>query len=291
MMGSLLPPTAVIAGPQLVSRSCDFTLDASKSFDAGSNTSQLVFDWSCKLEYPTGIPDACAFLSNFADGNSSREDGWGVSGRLFHVASGQLTAGLYLFSVSVSRFHGASDDDTGTATFYLQVDEGDVPPIQVKSPWEDMERVSVSSEMGAPLVSAVVRGSPRLGCSVPEEWAWQWVLVQLASSEPLVLAALSSQESRTTSKVEELFRLSTSDLRGQLLVPGQAYKYALLQADEPFSMALVLEALGAPQVGAYNFSNYTAFLDQLTTAVSSGGLPIHTLALANVSVAALTPAF
>ena len=216
------PPVAVVAGPREVAGACAFVLDASGSSDPSlpaTAAPDFDFAWSC--EPATKSDPRCKDLSNFVvQGAATRTDGLGSAGRTLRVAGGQLSAGRYRFRVRVTRRGDTGQNRQGAAAYEVQVKDGAPPPITVEATWQSLEPVSVQARLESAVAS--IQGSD--GCPVPDSHTWQWVLVDAQSSS---VVALSSVTQRTDGGSS--VRVSSSDFRGDLLAPGEAYSYALFR--------------------------------------------------------------
>lgn len=237
------PPMVRIVGPSAVSDACAFSLDASGSFDpsVAGTTADLAFAWSCTT---ASANYDCSQLPNFAASATSTTSQLAVAG-------GQLQEGLYNFSVQVSRAGGGASE----LLWQVEVSAGALPPVAIAVPWGSGE--AVSTQVGGQLTnpSATVQGGE--GCSVPSTWAWKFILLE--DGPDLIQAFLNTTSTAQT----DLLTLTTADFRGDAMVPGKSYAYAVLQTsteEEMISLQLARPenlnqalALGAKAVKSLPF--------------------------------------
>lgn len=289
-IGRLPPPRAIILGPNAFSRYCDFVLRAKLFNDVnGTGHSDVSLEWSCALESPAGSPDLCKSLNNFATENARKTDGHGIAGQTFRVSGGQLSAGLYQVSLTIARRSGSGNS---TVVFALQVLEDGAPPVNVDSPWEDMQRLSTSSEVERPEVVARMIVSPRPACSLPAQLDFQWVLVHLRDAGPLVISSIHSETLRRTSGTGESLEIIATDFDRSQLVSGGSYRYALFSAEDPSIMMIIKAALASLDLGQ-NTSNHSAIAEILNDhREKNGGVETNVLLELNrTAFFAWTPAF
>ncbi|CAK9013480.1 unnamed protein product [Durusdinium trenchii] len=212
------PPVVRILGPSSVSDACSFSFDASGSYDpalAPGTTSNLAFAWSCATHSSSFD---CSQLSSLAG-----------AGAQLAVEGGALQEGLYNFAVEVSRSGGGASVEV----WQLEVSNGALPAVAINVPWGNNEAVStqVGGQLASP--SATVQGGP--GCTVPSTWAWSFLLLE-DNGQDGVLAFLNTSSSRQGDSLT----IGTSEWRGDLLIPGAKYLYAVLQTPtEEEMLALV----------------------------------------------------
>ncbi|CAJ1386495.1 unnamed protein product [Effrenium voratum] len=201
-------PTAVISGPTRVSAVCGFNLSAADSYDASARvqpSTELEYFWSCVegdfFENATDMGMSC---------DNMTED-WSDSPEL-HLESGFLAEGSHTFTLQVRR---RGEEAVSEAMHVVHVSSHPQPLVVLKVPWTFGGPVSVARHSG--LVRALVSDS----CLIPN-WNWQWVLTR----NDVVLALLN------TSVLEQPLsagqEVVTSEFRGDLLVPGWSYEYALV---------------------------------------------------------------
>lgn len=298
IVGSVLPPAALVRGPRVVSRTCGFALRAEVVSVHAALPSMLLFRWTCTLVSPVGFPAACLVLPNYA--NASKTDGSGLEGDVLSIPGGQLMAGLYSFSMTVRRQEVSGGFSESTATRSVQL-LGDVvrprvPPVVVFSPWEDRERVSVSTEMGIPEVVAAFEAVVSTTCSIPNTMNLQWVLVHLKISDPLIVAGLASVVLRESSNGKDNLNVSTTELPGQRMLPGELYKFALVRADDAMMLSVLFDFLGSEPPEPFNATASAPLFKELDSEVQDSfgeikGLPTTALGYLSASVIEWSPAF
>eukprot|EP00913_Durusdinium_trenchii_P028881 g27079.t1 len=150
------PPVVRLVAPSSVSTECNFGLNASSSFDPSlppGTFADLAYRWSCvdQAGGDCGLP--------------------GSTGAQLDITGNQLDAGMYNFSVQVSR--GAN---VAEALWQLQVSSGNRSvPVAFAMPFSSGEAVSTQVGLrGA--VRAYVQTST--GCFVPDGWAWSFALAE-----------------------------------------------------------------------------------------------------------------
>ena len=109
-----------------------------------------------------------------------------------------------------------------------------------------MEPTSVQARLESAVAS--IQGSD--SCPIPDSHTWQWVLVDAQSSSVVELSSVTQRTDGGSS-----VRVSSSDFRGDLLAPGEAYSYALFrttpaQAGVSVATSAPLLADGAPSSGS-----------------------------------------
>ncbi|CAK9031325.1 Galactosylceramidase [Durusdinium trenchii] len=240
---TVLPPAAPVVrvvGPHTVAGACSFSgldgskesgvidvvtrcrpvfgfypsLDASQSYDPSlppPSTSGLVFEWSCVT----------------ASGASCGLNSPDLASAQLLVAGGQLIEGLYNFSVLARR---SGETEGAVSVWPIEIANGALPPVSITVPWASDEAVSTQTGGHLGPATASVQGSA--GCTVPETWAWTFVLVEETSQSP-ILAFLNTVASWSNGQLT----LSTNDFPGGFLIPGRRYAYAVLQASSQEEMA------------------------------------------------------
>eukprot|EP00913_Durusdinium_trenchii_P000087 g77.t1 len=216
---TVLPPAAPVVrvvGPHTVAGACSFSLDASQSYDPSlppPSTSGLVFEWSCVT----------------ASGASCGLNSPDLASAQLLVAGGQLIEGLYNFSVLARR---SGETEGAVSVWPIEIANGALPPVSITVPWASDEAVSTQTGGHLGPATASVQGSA--GCTVPETWAWTFVLVEETSQSP-ILAFLNTVASWSNGQLT----LSTNDFPGGFLIPGRRYAYAVLQASSQDSQSWV----------------------------------------------------
>ncbi|CAK9051044.1 unnamed protein product [Durusdinium trenchii] len=208
------PPVVRLVAPSSVSTECNFGLNASSSFDPSlplGTFADLAYRWSCvdQAGGDCGLP--------------------GSTGAQLDITGNQLDAGMYNFSVQVSR--GAN---VAEALWQLQVSSGNRSvPVAFAMPFSSGEAVSTQVGLrGA--VRAYVQTST--GCFVPDGWAWSFALAEESGS---FLSFL-----KTSSVVDaDGLTLSSSDFPGSALIPGRRYVYWMLQMETQEEMDLLQSQL------------------------------------------------
>lgn len=146
-------------------------------------------------------------------------DSTGASSAQLTITGGQLQEGLYNFSVQVS----ATASGASTMIWQVEVANGALPPVAISVPWTSGEAVStqVGGQLGNP--TATVEGGE--GCNVPSAWAWSFLLLE-ENGQDTILAFLNSTVAATGMNS---LTITTADFRGEILIPGTSYSYAVLQ--------------------------------------------------------------
>jgi len=222
-IGPRAPPVAMITGPAQTSDTCGFTVSAASSKDLSIGSTQVAdfrYSWSCQ---PTNASmRGCGSLPNFASSSFNLTNGSGATGAEFIVPGAILAEGSYNFTVFVWRRNGSAAGP-GVASFIVSLQAGAPPPITVIVPWSNGSYVSTQTGGNLGAAKAVVQAGS--GCAVRSTWAWHWALVE--AEPPSRILALLETTSSVNYATSQLI-LSTLDFKGQDMVPGSMYFYALL---------------------------------------------------------------
>ncbi|CAK0905707.1 unnamed protein product [Prorocentrum cordatum] len=143
-------------------------------------TPVLTYTWSCMaVSDGDGSTDCDAVANLDAANGAALTNGTGASGELLRIEGGVLPPGTYEFSLTVGRATGIS----GTTVHTVVVGQAGPPPVEITTPWADMDRVSVQvGDFSS--ATATLQASP--GCPVAASWLFAWALASPAWNSSVV---------------------------------------------------------------------------------------------------------